>query len=97
MGRRSQVGLSDAAALGNFVRSLAHRIANFPAGGLAAVKDRVNAITLSPVEDFRRDSDLFAEGVRAPQAQSRIGAALRRGFQTREAEKTLGVMLASLD
>ena len=33
----------------------------FPAAGLVAVKDRVNAITLAPVEDFRRDSDLFGE------------------------------------
>src|SRR6202045_4766072 len=41
--------------LGDFVRSLAHRIAKFPAAGLATVKDRVNAITLRPVEDFRRD------------------------------------------
>src|SRR5215510_12704616 len=52
--------------LGDFVRSLAHRIARFPAAGHAAVKDRVNAIALAPVEDFRRDSDLFGEGVRSP-------------------------------
>ena len=45
--------------LGNFVRSLAHRIAKFPAAGLLTVKERVNAIALAPVEDFRCDSDLF--------------------------------------
>ena len=50
--------------LGDFVSSLAHRIAGFPAAGHAVVKDRVNAIALAPVEDFRRDSDLFGEGVR---------------------------------
>jgi enoyl-CoA hydratase/carnithine racemase len=79
--------------LGEFVSSLAHRIAGFPAAGQAVVKDRVNAIALAPVEDFRRDSDLFGEGVRAPEAQSRIGAAMRRGFQTRDAELALGRLL----
>ena len=33
--------------LDDFVRSLAHRIAKFPAAGLVAVKDRVNAIALA--------------------------------------------------
>jgi enoyl-CoA hydratase/carnithine racemase len=74
-----------ASALNDFVRSLAHRIARFPAAGLAAVKDRVNAIALAPAEDFRRDSDLFGHGVRNPEAQKRFGAALKRGFQTRDA------------
>ena len=53
-------------ALDDFVRSLAHRVATFPAAGLVAVKDRVNAIALAPAEDFRRDSDLFGEGSRTP-------------------------------
>ena len=79
--------------LGDFVSSLAHRIAAFPAAGHAVVKDRVNAIALAPVEDFRRDSDLFGEGVRAPEAQSRIGAAMRRGLQTRDAELDLARLL----
>jgi hypothetical protein len=46
--------------------------------------------------DFRRDSDLFGDGVRDPEAQGRIAAALRRGFQTREAELTLARMLGEL-
>ncbi len=82
--------------LGEFVRSLAHRIAGFPAAGHAAVKDRVNAIALAPAEDFRRDSDLFGEGVRDPEAQSRIQAAMERGFQTRDAEMALARMLGQL-
>jgi enoyl-CoA hydratase/carnithine racemase len=79
--------------LAEFVRSLAHRIARFPAAGHAVVKDRVNAIALAPAEDFRRDSDLFLEGVGSPETQGRIGAALQRGFQTRDAEMALGRML----
>ena len=85
-----------AEALGDFVRSLAHRIASFPAAGRVAVKDRVNAIALAPAEDFRRDSDLFGEGVRNPEAQRRIQAAMARGFQTSEGEIALGRMLGDL-
>jgi hypothetical protein len=57
-------------------------------------KDRVNAIALAPAEDFRRDFDLFGEGMRNPEAQRRIQAAMRRGFHTREAEMALARMLA---
>ena len=85
-----------AKALGDFVSSLAHRIAGFPAVGQVVVKERVNAIALAPVEDFRRDSDLFSEGVRNPEAQQRIQAALKRGFQTRDAEMSLGRLLGDL-
>jgi enoyl-CoA hydratase/carnithine racemase len=83
-------------ALDGFVRSLAHRIAKFPAAGLVAVKDRVNAIALAPVDDFRRDSDLFGDGVSNPEAQKRFGAALKRGFQTRDAELDLAGLLGEL-
>jgi enoyl-CoA hydratase/carnithine racemase len=83
--------------LGDFVSSLAQRIASFPAAGHVVVKERVNAIALAPVEDFRRDSDLFGEGVRAPDAQRRIGVAMKRGLQTRDAELALARMLGDLD
>jgi enoyl-CoA hydratase/carnithine racemase len=85
-----------AASLAAFVRSLAHRIASFPQAGHIAVKQRVNAIALAPIDDFRRDSDLFVEEVRTLETQSRIQAAFKVGFQTREAELTLGQMLGSL-
>jgi enoyl-CoA hydratase/carnithine racemase len=83
-------------ALGEFVSSLAHRIARFPAAGHVLVKDRVNAIALAPVEDYRRDSDLFGEAVRAPEAQKRIAAAMKRGMQAREAELALDHILSDL-
>ena len=79
--------------LGGFVHSLAHRIASFPASGHKAVKERVNEIALASPGDFRRDSDLFAEGVGIPEVQDRIRSALKQGFQTREAELTLARLL----
>jgi hypothetical protein len=66
-----------AGELGDFVSSLAHRIAGFPAAGQVAVKDRANGIALATIEAFRRDSDLFGEGARNPEAQSRFRAAAR--------------------
>jgi hypothetical protein len=57
------------------------------------VKDRVNAIALAPAEDFRRDSDLFGDGAREPEAQARIQDAMKRGFQTRDGEITLSDVL----
>jgi enoyl-CoA hydratase/carnithine racemase len=85
-----------AEALIDFVKSLAHRIAKFPAAGLAAVKDRVNATALAPVKDFRRDSDLFGEAAQKHEAQSRFQAAFERGFQTREAEMDLARLFGEL-
>ena len=85
-----------AATLSDFVSSLARRVAGFPAEGRIAVKSRVNAIALAPIEDFRRDSDLFAESVRTPEAQKRIHAAMQRGFQTRDGELALGQLLGEL-
>ena len=85
-----------AAVLGEFVRSLAQRIAGFPAAGQAVAKERVNAIALAPADDFRRDSDLFVQCARDPEAQARTGAAMKRGLQTRDAEIALGRMLGSL-
>jgi enoyl-CoA hydratase/carnithine racemase len=82
--------------LETFVSSLAHRIAQFPTTGIVALKERVNAIALAPVEDFRRDSDLFGEGSRKEEAQSRFQAAFKGGFQTRDGEMDLGRLVGEL-
>ena len=82
-----------AAELGDFVKTLAHRIATFPAMGHAVVKERVNAICLPSAEDIRRDSDLFLEGTRTNEFQQLTAAALRNGFQTRAAEMNLAQLV----
>jgi enoyl-CoA hydratase/carnithine racemase len=82
--------------LGPFVTSLAHRIAGFPSAGHVTVKDRVNAIGLAPAGEFRRDSELFLDGVRRDEFQKRMRAAMQRGFQTRDAEMALARMLSDL-
>jgi len=84
------------AALGEFVRSLAHRIAAFPAPGRAVLKDRVNAIALAATDDFGRDSDLFLECARDPETQRRMGVAMTHGFQTHDGEIALGLMVSRL-
>jgi enoyl-CoA hydratase/carnithine racemase len=85
-----------AESLGEFVRSLAHRIANFPAAARRTLKERINAITLAATDEFRRDSNLFGELVRSPEAQSRTEAGLKRGFQTPDGELALSGMLSEL-
>jgi enoyl-CoA hydratase/carnithine racemase len=82
--------------LNDFVRSLALRIAGFPAAGHAVVKERVNAIALPTVEDIRRDSDLFLEGTRTNEFQELTQAAMKRGFQTKYAEMDLAQLVGDL-
>jgi hypothetical protein len=60
------------------------------------VKVRVNAVALAAAEEFRRDSDLFGEAVKNPETQSRMRAAFKAGFQTREPEKNFSDLVARL-
>jgi len=39
-----------------------------------------NAIALAPIEDFRRDPDLFGEGVGSPEPQEQLNTAFKHGF-----------------
>ncbi len=89
-------GFCVAPTLWEFVRSLAHRIAGFPAAGRAALKDRVNSISLAQVGDFRRDSDMFLERARDPETQRRTKLAMTRGFQTHDGELALAKMVTDL-
>jgi enoyl-CoA hydratase/carnithine racemase len=85
--------------LESYVTALAHRIARFPQAALLALKQRVNAITLAPEADFRRDSELFGEGFReGGEAKDRTALLIKRGLQTRsETELNLGRVLGELD
>ncbi len=82
-----------ASEIDDFVSSLAHRVAKFPAAGHAMVKERVNAICLPSADDLRRDSDLFLEGTRTNEFQQLTKAAFEHRFQTREAEMNLGKLV----
>ena len=82
--------------LDDFVHSLAHRIAGFPAPGRAWVKARLDALTLAPAEDFRRDTDFFLEAAASAETQQRIKSAFAHGFQTPQGELALGQMLTEL-
>jgi len=86
-----------ASELSDFVRSLALRVASFPAAGHAVVKNRVNAIALASAEDIQRDSDLFLEGVGAAEYQRRMQAAMKRGFQTRDGEMDLARLVGEIN
>ena len=82
-------------ALAGFVRSLAHRIAGFPAAGHVVVKKRVNGIALAPAEDFRRDSVSSARACATQTPKSASKPRSECGFQTRDAEMALGRLLAT--
>ena len=71
-------------------------MAGFPAAGHAVVKERVNAIALPTFDDIRGDSDLFLEATRTNEFQELTQAAMKRGFQTRDAEMNLAQLVGDL-
>jgi enoyl-CoA hydratase/carnithine racemase len=85
-----------AEVLDEFVMTLARRIATFPAAGHAAVKSRVNAISLAATQDFRHDSDLFGEHVGDAETRRLTQSAFEHGLQTPAGEIALGSMLVEL-
>ena len=85
------------AELAPFVATLAKRIARFPAAGLIAIKERVNAITLADAAEYRTDSDLFGKGAATTEVQGRMRALLQSGMQKRtDTELNFGKALGEL-
>jgi hypothetical protein len=67
-------------------------------GRLILNKQRINAITLAPEAEFRRDSELFGQAARQPEFQRRTSLLLSRSLQTRgETELNLGHVLGGLE
>jgi hypothetical protein len=85
-----------ASALGDFVKSLARRIAGFPAFGLALIKERVNAVAPARAEDFVmiQSSSLTVCAI----LKHTTGSKLRRNaaFRREERKMALARMLGDL-
>ncbi|MDB5969950.1 MAG: paaG6 [Hydrocarboniphaga sp.] len=71
--------------LQDFVRTLAYRVASYPAGVIAAIKQAVD-LDNRVADGLLAEERLFASLVRAPQTLSNLTRALGRGVQQREAE-----------
>jgi len=85
------------AELESFVDTLAMRIAKFPRQGLLDIKERINAITLAPIDDYRKDSDLFGKAMQNPETKERYKAIMDMGFQHQgNTELNLGKVLGNL-
>ena len=65
-----------------FVRSLAARIASFPAEAIAAVKEMVAAGEQGMEDRFAREEVLFLRAVHSDPAKRRMAAAMAGGMQT---------------
>ena len=69
------------AELETFVAELSRRIARFPHQGLMDIKERINAISLAPADDFRKDSELFGKATQFPETKDRYKRILELGLQ----------------
>jgi len=67
--------------LDSFVSELAHRIARYPQQGLQDIKERINAISLAPVSDYRTDADLFFQATQSSETKDRFKIIAEKGFQ----------------
>ena len=65
-----------------FVRSLASRIASFPAEAIAAVKEMVTSSDVGMEDQMVREEELFLTAVHSDVAKRRMAAALAGGMQT---------------
>lgn len=70
-----------------FVRSLAARIASFPAASIAAVKEMVALAEPSLEDQLAREEILFLQSVHSDAARRRMAAAVAGGMQTPALER----------
>ena len=86
------------AELSDFVKTLAHRIARFPAPALEAVKQRVNAITLPLIDAVRSDAAIFLDLAKSKEARDRLASLAPYGFDKRggDVELNFGRVLGEL-
>lgn len=76
-----------AAEMDSFVNSLAYRIATFPAESIALVKQAVDSIDTTLVDDLAHEELLFLKSAHTDGAKRRMAAAMSAGMQTAEMEK----------
>ena len=74
------------AELEQFVKTLALRIASFPAPALEAVKQRVNAITLPSIDAVRSDAAIFMDLAKSKEAKDRLASLAPYGFDKRDGD-----------
>src|ERR1700687_2776543 len=70
------------AELDGFVYALAHRIASFDRGAIAAAKNLINQVSLPSADRLLDALNSFQSALTWPEAQRRIQALLKRGLQS---------------
>ena len=82
--------------LGDYVASLATRIAAWPAEAIALCKESINNAEMPWQEGLLEEAHLFQQTLRTEGAQANMRRALELGLQTREGELRMGELCRQL-
>jgi enoyl-CoA hydratase/carnithine racemase len=82
--------------LDDFVSTLAHRIASFPASAIAFAKESLNAAGGDLVEGLLEEAHQFNRTLATPAAQERMRRFMDMGGQTPEGERDLAALVRKL-
>jgi enoyl-CoA hydratase/carnithine racemase len=82
--------------IGNFVETLARRIASFPPHAVRLAKEAVAAAEPSPVPGLLVEDDCFTRSLGMPETRRLMRAFLEAGGQTRDVELDLELLLSRL-